>query len=214
MIADGPSANRPPHIALEPALSLSRSLKLAVLGFAILAGGCDRQSGPDAQPPATEGAAPAGGGEAGGSVEGDFDRSRKGSLLPDFTLSDPTGKQLRLQSLKGKPLLINLWATWCGPCVAELPMLSKLSVDRVGELQVVIVSQDMETAKVAPFLTARGVPQFGAWLDPKNELLAHYESQTLPTTILYDKDGKEVWRYLGANDWSSAETAEMLKEGL
>jgi thiol-disulfide isomerase/thioredoxin len=195
---------------LEPALLVSRSLKLAVLGFAILAGGCDRQSGENAQPQAGESAAPGGG----ATLEGVVDRSHKGSLLPDFTLDDPGGKQLRLQSLKGKPLLINLWATWCGPCVAELPMLSKLAVDRVGELQVVIVSQDMETDKVAPFLAAHGVPQFAAWLDPKNELLAHYESGTLPTTILYDKDGKEVWRFLGSHDWSSAETAEMLKEAM
>jgi thiol-disulfide isomerase/thioredoxin len=213
MIAEGPSANLPPHIALEPVLLSSRSLKLAVLGFAILAGGCDRQSGENAQPQPSESAAPGGPG-GGAPVEGVVDRSHKGSLLPDFTLDDPAGKQLKLQSLKGKPLLINLWATWCGPCVAELPMLSKLAVDRVGELQVVIVSQDMETGKVAPFLAAHGAVQFAAWLDPKNELLAHYESGTLPTTVFYDKDGKEVWRYLGSHDWSSAETAEMLKEGL
>jgi thiol-disulfide isomerase/thioredoxin len=143
-----------------------------------------------------------------------MDRSHKGSELPDFTLSDQQGKELRLQALKGKPLLINLWATWCGPCVAELPMLGKLAVERVGELKVLTVSQDMQTEKVAPFLAAHGVPQLEAWLDPKNDLTFHYGTGTLPTTVLYDAQGREVWRYVGAHDWSSAETAEMLKEGL
>jgi thiol-disulfide isomerase/thioredoxin len=209
MIADGPSANRPPHIELEPVLLSSRSVKLAVLTCALLAGGCDRQSGENAQPQAGESGA-----TAAAPIEGAVDRSHKGSPLPDFTLSDAQGKQLKLPSLKGKPLLINLWATWCGPCVAELPMLGKLAVERVGELQVIVVSQDTQTDKVGPFLAAHGVPQLAAWLDPQNDLTFHYGTGTLPTTVLYDKDGKEVWRYVGAHDWSSAETAEMLEEAL
>jgi thiol-disulfide isomerase/thioredoxin len=188
----------------------SRSLKLAVLTCALLAGGCDRQSGEAAQPQASESAAPQGA----GVVQGAVDRSHKGSALPDFTLSDPQGKKLRLESLKGKPLLLNLWATWCGPCVAELPMLGKLAVERVGKLQVVIVSQDMETGKVAEFLSAHGAVQFDPWLDPNNELLGHYRTETLPTTVLYDAEGREVWRYVGAHDWSSPETAAMLEEAL
>lgn len=174
-----------------------------------MAGGCDRQSGESAQQQAAE-STPAGGEAASGVI----DRSHRGSELPDFTLSDQQGKQLRLQSLKGKPLLINLWATWCGPCVAELPMLGKLAVERVGELKVLTVSQDMQTEKVAPFLAAHGMPHLEAWLDPKNDLTFHYGTGTLPTTVLYDAKGREVWRYVGAHDWSSAETAEMLKEGL
>ena len=188
----------------------SRSLKFAVLGCAILAGGCDRQSGEAAQPRPSESAAS----EESVPVQGAVDRSHKGSALPDFTLGDPAGKQLRLESLKGKPLLLNLWATWCGPCVAELPMLGKLAVERVGELQVVIVSQDTQTDKVAAFLSEHGAVQFDPWLDPNNELLFHYGTGTLPTTVLYDAQGREVWRYVGAHDWSSAETAEMLEEGL
>lgn len=146
--------------------------------------------------------------------QGVTDRSQKGAAIPDFTVSDPEGKQLKLTSLKGKPLLINLWATWCGPCVAELPALGKLAVERVGELQVVIVSQDTQVDKVGPFLKEHGVPQLEAWLDAKNDLTFHYGTGTLPTTILYDADGKEVWRYVGSHDWAGADTAEMLKEGI
>jgi thiol-disulfide isomerase/thioredoxin len=209
MIAEGPSANLPPHMVLEPVLLFSRSLKLAVLGCALLAGGCDRQSDTAAQQSPASSEAP--GGEA---MTGQLDRSHKGSPLPDFTVRDANGKQLALPSLKGKPTLINLWATWCGPCVAELPALGKLAVERVGELRVLAISQDMETAKVAPFLAAHGVPQFEAWLDSENDLTFHYGTGTLPTTVLYDAEGKEVWRYVGAHDWANAETAAMLKEAL
>ncbi len=187
-------------------MSLSRSLKLAVLGCAVLAAGCDRQTGSEAQPQ------PAASQPAEATAADRVDRSHKGSQLPDFALQDTQGRQLRLPSLKGKPLLINLWATWCGPCVAELPALGKLAVDRVGELQVVIVSQDSDTAKVAPFLKEHGMPQFDAWLDPQNDLSFHYNTGNLPTTVLYDAAGREVWRYVGANDWSSAETAKLLEE--
>jgi thiol-disulfide isomerase/thioredoxin len=176
-----------------------------------MVGGCDRQSGDAAQPSgaASTAAAPQGAGQG-----RTFDVSHKGAPLPDLTVTDPSGKTLKLASLKGKPVLINLWATWCGPCVAELPTLGKLAVERVGELQVLLVSQDSDPAKVAPFLREHGVPQFDPWIDPKSDLLFHYESQTLPTTVLYDKDGAEVWRYVGAHDWAGAETAEMLQDAL
>jgi thiol-disulfide isomerase/thioredoxin len=62
--------------------------------------------------------------------------------LPDFLLTDPAGKELRLTDLKGKPLLINLWATWCAPCVAELPALDKLAGTLDGKVKVLSVNQD------------------------------------------------------------------------
>ncbi len=205
----------------------SRSLTLAVLGLAATAssllGGCDRQSAEQAQPQAAAGAggsAAASGGArdavpAGAELKGRIDRSRKGSALPDLTLTDAAGRELRLPSLKGKPLLLNLWATWCAPCVVELPMLDKLAATRGGELRVLTVSQDMQqTEKVAPFLAERGLARLEPWLDPKTDLAFHYDAATLPTTILYDAQGREVWRYVGAHDWSGADAAAMLAEGL
>ncbi|MBW8753986.1 MAG: TlpA family protein disulfide reductase [Sphingomonadales bacterium] len=210
MIADGPSANRPPHIILEPVLSVSRSLNLAVLGLAIAVGGCNRESGDTAQPQASASASAVPEG-----LTGAIDRSHKGSALPDFTLTDATGKQVKLASFKGKPLLVNLWATWCAPCVIELPMLDKLAGDKAGRLKVLTVSQDMtNTDKVAPFLAGKGLTQLEPWLDPKNDLAFQYDAGTLPTTVFYDAAGKEVWRYVGGHDWTSTETAKMLAEGM
>lgn len=120
---------------------------------------------------------------------------------------------MELASFKGKPLLINLWATWCAPCVAELPMLNQLAKDREGRLKVLTISQDMPPAdKVAGFLKARGADRLEPWLDLEGELTVQYKVTVLPTTIYYDAQGREVWRYVGGHDWSNAETARMLDE--
>lgn len=169
----------------------------------MIAGGCDRQSGDTAQPQASQSAAPA------ETPKGLLDTSHKGSAMPDFTLADPAGKQLKLADLKGKPVLINLWATWCAPCIKELPQLDALA----AKVRVVIVSQDSgQPEKVAGFLKERGIQKLEPWLDPKNDLSFHYGTGTLPTTIYYDAQGREVWRYVGERDWSGAETDALLAQ--
>ncbi len=205
-----------PFWELELTLLLSRSLKLAFLGLAltapVLLTGCDRQSDKAAQPAA---AAKADRGAEASTAAGEsgtaLDRSHKGSQLPDMTLADIAGKKLNLASLKGKPLLINLWATWCAPCVAELPQLDRLAAS--GRLKVLTVSQDSgKPEEVAKFLKDRGVTRLEPWLDPENNLIAQYNAGTLPTSVLYDATGREVWRFVGPRDWESPETAALLAE--
>ena len=181
----------------------SRSLNALVLGCAVLLAGCDRESAVPAQPAATA-----------QSVTG-LDRSHKGSELPEFVLSDPAGKQLRLSSLKGQPLLINLWATWCAPCVAELPTLDALAERQTGKLKVLTISQDgPKKDAVAAFLKQRGVKHLEPWLDPELELMSHYQAGTLPMTVLYDVQGREVWRMTGPREWGDAESTKLVAEAL
>jgi thiol-disulfide isomerase/thioredoxin len=187
-------------------LSLSSSpwFKSVILACALLAGGCDRQSEAPAQP-----------GEAGSANKGagKLDRASAGQALPDLSFPDPAGNQLALASLTGKPVLINLWATWCAPCVAELPTLAKLANRADLDLKVVTVSQDIgDPARVQAFLDERGLAQLPAWIDAKGDLPAHYKLQTLPATVLYDAAGKEVWRYSGERDWLDAESMKLLAE--
>jgi thiol-disulfide isomerase/thioredoxin len=191
----------------------SRSFKVSVLGIAVAIAGCNRERGENAQPQAeasTAEAAPA----TPETPTGTIDRASKGKAMPDLTLSDAAGKQATLASFKGKPLLVNLWATWCAPCVVELPMLDKLAADRAGELKVLTVSQDMASTapQVAPFLKDKGVANLEPWLDPDGAVAAQYGVTTLPMTIYYDAEGREVWRYAGAHDWTGAEAARMLSE--
>jgi thiol-disulfide isomerase/thioredoxin len=174
----------------------------------ILLGACDRQSSEKAQPQASASAA-----AKGGELKGTLDRSHKGNELPPFTLADPEDEKLSLPSLKGKPVLINLWATWCAPCIAELPTLQAISNRADMNVAVVTVSQDTgDPAKVRMFLDQRGFAQLPAWLDPKGDLAFHYQVQTLPTSIYYDAGGREVWRFIGGRDWSSADTAALFAE--
>ncbi len=187
----------------------SRPLNFIVLGLAVMAAGCDRQSGGNAQPQASASASSA---ATPATPAGTIDRTHKGEPLPEFTAKDPTGGTLKLTSLKG-PVLVNLWATWCAPCVTELPLLDKLAADRAGALRVITISQDLgEGAKVAAFLKAKGVTKLEPWLDPETELAFKFGGGTLPTTVYYDAAGREVWRAVGGHDWTSAATAKLLTE--
>ena len=189
----------------------SRSLKAVFLAGALaLVGWCDRQSADDSQPSS----APSGdAGATGEAFNGTLDIANRGAQMPDFTVTDPAGRKLRLHDLKGKPLLVNLWATWCGPCVLEMPTLDALAQQYDGRLRVLTVSQDMDgAAKVKPFWDGKMFRKLEPWLDPENELGFHYDTGMLPTTVLYDKDGREVWRMIGAHDWAGARTEAMLAD--
>lgn len=186
---------------------LSRSLKIPALALSLLVGpllaACDRQSGQEAQGEPSAGAVD--------ERKGGIDRSHKGSELPDLTFSDAAGGEMRLGSLKGRPLLINLWATWCAPCVAELPALDRLAGH--GQVRVLTVSQDMgQPEKVAAFLKQRGVTRLEPWLDPENNLAFHYGAGTLPASIYYDAQGREVWRVIGPLEWDGAQAQALLAE--
>jgi thiol-disulfide isomerase/thioredoxin len=201
MMADGPAANLPPHIALEPKWVLEPELPLIALrlpfavALALCLAACDREPRAPAQPPS---------GAAAGSdtaFAGRIDRSHKGATLPQATVHDATGATLNIQSLAGKPVLINLWATWCAPCVRELPTLDALAARKAGHLAVVTVAQDM--AQPDKVKAALHYDHLHPWLDPDNTLGFYYDSGQLPTSVLYDAQGREVWRMVGAHDWSA-----------
>jgi thiol-disulfide isomerase/thioredoxin len=184
----------------------SRLLTAAILGLTLSVAGCSRETGEPAQPAETK--AP-----AGVASEGVIDRSRKGSEIPDLVFSDAAGKKLELAKLKGKPVLINLWATWCAPCVAEMPALDRLAASKGDAIHVVTVSQDLrQPEKVAAFFKERKLAWLDPWLDPENQLSDQYQVQVLPTTVYYDANGREVWRYVGPREWGDTETEAMLAE--
>jgi len=143
------------------------------------------------------------------------DRSNKGRAAPEVTFQDPDGGEISLAHFKGTPVLLNLWATWCAPCVKELPTINALAHthDRDGALGVIAVSQDSgPQASVEAFLEKVKADDLGAYHDPKMALSGALNAQVLPTTILIDADGKEVWRYVGDLDWTSEEARKLLAE--
>ena len=211
--AAGPSAKRPPHIALEPPVSTlsSRPLIFCLLPLAAIVG-CDRKSDAPAQASviAVDEVAPAPDEvTAGPSKAADkLDRTHKGEPAPKLAFQAPDGKPVTLATFAGKPVLVNLWATWCGPCVAELPTL--VALGKSGRIRVVAVAQDLDASKVAPFLKGRGLT-LAAYRDPKLGLSLAYQAN-LPTTILFDAKGKEVWRMAGAYEWNTPAAAALIAE--
>jgi thiol-disulfide isomerase/thioredoxin len=198
-----------------------RSLIGSVLltGLALGVGGCDRRSAEAEQAGAAANSASAPAADEVPSSGADttsfkpvIDRSKKGQALPAISVAGPDGKPLALASLKGKPVLLNLWATWCGPCVKELPALDRLAARAPGGLNVIAVSQDAAEVKIGDFLTRNKVGVFANHRDPESALAFHYGGGTLPLTVLYDAQGKEVLRVVGALEWDQAEGAELLKE--
>ena len=143
------------------------------------------------------------------------DRSRKGQPAPDAAFVDPDGGEISIADFKGTPVLVNLWATWCAPCVKELPTLNALTHkhDKDGALGVIAVSQDMgPQGSVEAFLAKLKVDDLGAFHDPKMALSGALNAQVMPTTILYDAQGREVWRYVGDLDWTGQEAAKLLAD--
>lgn len=195
-----------------PLISFRLPLLLALGAGLIALTGCDREPRAPAQP---ESSATAPVADAGEGFAGRIDRSHKGAALPQATLTDPTGAKLSIESLKGKAVLINLWATWCGPCVKELPTLDALAARKSGRLAVVTVSQDMaQPDKVVAALAGHHLDHLHAWLDPDNTMAFFYNSGELPTSVLYDAQGREVWRMVGAHDWAASDTENLIAPAL
>jgi thiol-disulfide isomerase/thioredoxin len=141
------------------------------------------------------------------------DRTHRGTPAPDARFINLDGASLDLKSFSGRPVLVNLWASWCAPCVKELPTLDKLARAEGGKLNVVAISQDTGPyASVVAFLKVHGINELEPYQDPKMALSGALGAEVLPTSVLYDANGKEVWRYVGDQDWTSAEAAKLLAE--
>ncbi|MEM1131965.1 MAG: TlpA disulfide reductase family protein [Pseudomonadota bacterium] len=146
---------------------------------------------------------------------GKLDISKRGDQAPEGSFTAPDGTPVSLADFQGKPLLVNLWATWCGPCVFEMPTLDTLAIREEERLQVLVVSQDNQGAElVDPFFAERDFQKLEPYLDTENVLGFAIGSGVMPTTILYDSQGKEVWRMLGGMDWAGVRAASMLEDTL
>ncbi|MDQ2892113.1 MAG: TlpA family protein disulfide reductase [Pseudomonadota bacterium] len=205
------------------------SSRLAIASLLITAtgiAGCDRQSDAPAQANRAD-ANPAGANPA-GAVSSDevassdvaspaapqtgIDRSHHGEPAPTAAFKAPDGTTTTLAAFRGKPVLLNLWATWCGPCVAELPTLNAAAASLQGRVAVLAISQDTQNAaKVPQFLADHGATALAPYVDDQMALSLGYGAN-LPTTILFDAAGKEVWRWHGGNDWTSRGATALIAE--
>lgn len=133
--------------------------------------------------------------------------------MPTVVFEDSKGAPAKLSDFKGKPLLVNLWATWCGPCVAEMPTLDALAGREGARVQVIVISQDSSRNLVDAWWAKRSLPHLKPYLDAKSDLGFAYNTGMLPTTILYDAQGKEVWRVIGGMNWDGPRATALLAQG-
>jgi len=131
---------------------------------------------------------------------------------PETRFTDLDGKPLTLADFVGKPVVVNLWATWCQPCLKEMPSLDRLQAELDGELVVAAVSEDRGGAqKVGEFVTTLGLKKLTIYVDPKSHLGHAFGVRGLPTSIVIDKKGLVVGRVEGAAEWDSEALMAVLK---
>ncbi|WP_247870928.1 TlpA disulfide reductase family protein [Azospirillum sp. TSO5] len=136
--------------------------------------------------------------------------------MPPLSFVDAEGRRVDLAEFKDRVILLNLWATWCGPCVKEMPSLDRLQAQLGGDaFQVVALSLDRggRTA-VEPFYKKTGVEHLTVFLDPGSESMKVLSLRGLPTTILVDPEGRELGRVEGAVEWDSPEVVAFLRQFL
>lgn len=114
----------------------------------------------------------------------------KSPMAPDFTLAQYQGGNLKLSEQRGNVVLLNFWATWCGPCRTEMPELDKLA-KKYADLGVVVIGVNVETEGDGVKAYLSDIPvSFPILLDTNNVASKTYDVQAMPTTVIIDKDGK------------------------
>lgn len=131
-----------------------------------------------------------------------------GYPAPDFTLTTVTGETFTLSALRGKPVVLNFWATWCPPCRAELPELQAAHQRYAGEVVIVGVNQAEPPTAVTAFAGQVGL-SFPLPLDVRGDVNRKYAVRSLPTTFFVDRDG--VIRRIQVGSVNEATLAQALK---
>lgn len=128
--------------------------------------------------------------------------------LPDVPFLDGKGNQVRISDFKGKPTLVNLWATWCAPCVVELPYLKEFTDHYSGRLNVVGIAleQGKEPAQITTFLEKRELGNFAAYVDKSGEFGQKLGIRGIPTSFLIGSDGLILYRFEGDAVWTGQQS--------
>jgi thiol-disulfide isomerase/thioredoxin len=123
---------------------------------------------------------------------------------PSVGFTDLDGKAVSLSDFAGKPVLINLWATWCAPCRHEMPSLARLQRRLGDKIAILAISQDLGGSKVvAPYIAGIGLKGVKVYLDPHNRVGHAFNVDGLPTSFLIDRQGRVLGRVEGEAEWDS-----------
>lgn len=133
--------------------------------------------------------------------------------LPKINIIDPTGKEIPLTSFQNKTVVLNVWATWCAPCIREMPSLDRLAGHLNSSSAVVLaVSQDRGgQAVIRPFLERLGVKNLKAFGDPSGKLSRDLGIRGLPSTFIISPGGAIISRVEGAIEWDSPDVIDYIR---
>ena len=130
---------------------------------------------------------------------------------PNMEFETVDGQTMRLSDYQGQVVLLNVWATWCAPCIKEMPSLSRLQEMRGSpDFQVVTVSLDRTAEEAADWLTDKNITNLTPWHDGSFNLSAAVNAPGLPVTIIYNRQGREMARLNGDAEWDSAEALALV----
>ena len=132
--------------------------------------------------------------------------------IPEFKFEDGGGATKTLADWKGKVVLLNLWATWCAPCRKEMPALDRLQKELGGDtFEVIAMSVDRQGAPASKkFLEETKVANLKLYVESTSKSIGTLRAAGLPTTILIDKDGREIGRLAGPAEWDSADAKRLI----
>ena len=132
--------------------------------------------------------------------------------LPDVSVTDGEDQAVRLRDLKGRVVLLNFWATWCPPCVREMPALDRLAAMNLDGLLVAAVSVDMTgRAAVEPFAAKHELKALTLYYDPRAQAMRAFGLSGLPATFIIDRQGRIAGVLKGSADWDTPEALALLQ---
>lgn len=126
-----------------------------------------------------------------------------GHSAPEFTLAGLGREKISLAGLKGRIVILHFWATWCPPCVPELPLMNRFAQRCGDDVHLIAASVDTCGAgKIEAFLKSHGLASLPVWLDPGGDVARRYGTVKFPETFIIDRDGRISEKYIGPVDWS------------
>ena len=132
-------------------------------------------------------------------------------MRPNLTFQTLDGENVQLSKHQGQVVLMNAWATWCPPCIAEMPSLDRLQEMRGSPHFIVVpISLDRTPAEAKAWLEKNELRNLESWHDTSYRLTGEVKLPGLPTTILYNRDGREVARLAGEAEWDSHEALALI----
>ncbi len=141
-----------------------------------------------------------------------FDKPRP---LPKIRFIDGAGQNRSLMDLQGHPLILNIWATWCVPCRREMPTLDRLQATLKGSVLVVPLSIDSKgLPAVAAFYREIGIKSLGIYVDQSGDATNLLGISGIPTTLMIDRDGREIGRKIGPAEWDSPDMVALIENRL